>query len=159
MRSWTQPSIRWHLYNAGCAFLDGNPCDRSTLVNRRYLLMVPARVYIPRGTTCLSFLLTYSPNAALRLCSWQRPSWYRAQSSGLGYIRDWLSVLVGYYSEMPGLQYELFLLWYSSFYWSCLRSLRSHGYRLEELVSNSTRIECSTGTNNNSIGSCSRRNP
>lgn len=47
--------------------------------------------------------------------SWQRPSWYRAQSSGLGYIRDWLSVLVGYYSEMPGLH------------------LRSHGYRLEEL--------------------------
>ncbi|KAF9467635.1 hypothetical protein BDZ94DRAFT_1318601 [Collybia nuda] len=46
---------------------------------------------------------------------WQSKPWYKPQSSGLGYLKDKLAVLSGFYTEMPG------------------PHLKSGGYRLEEL--------------------------
>lgn len=68
--------------------------------------------------------------------SWVRNPWYKPQSSGFGYIRDRLAVFAGFYTEMPGPQYVMSLCFPELIgLLIILRSLKSSGYRLEELVS------------------------
>lgn len=67
---------------------------------------------------------------------WQSKPWYKPQSSGLGYLKNRLAVLFGFYTEMPGPQCvkPIEIVGTVSILTSFLRSLKSEGYRLEEMV-------------------------
>jgi hypothetical protein len=71
------------------------------------------------------------------LFRWQARPWYRPEVTGLGYYKDKFLVFIGWHSEMPGPQWvpcipaSWFFALDSPYF---LNSLKSSGYRLEEMV-------------------------
>lgn len=99
-----QPAQPWYLH----AFVSGS---------LHLVGFVQGYLCLPRRSPCFPAdpLLPKDQTARLRPSVYRSRPWYKAESKGLGYLRDRLLVALGYYTVMPS------------------NDLKSEGYRLEEM--------------------------